>query len=688
MSGFFNSRKKQAGNSEDSGAGLRPEDIAAPDFNESTPDLNDSAARFLDETYHLTDQPIADSPPDVRPEKRLRQRRKKQPVPRRFGVPLADDGKNPLPLKRAAVPIEDILARRGREGGYTAGPGGPAVYINPDPYGHGAATTGTGSTLEFENTDTLLADASGIDADNNVTANAEPSLAQLREAAPANDPNVPTPAIAESDDSFDFLDNLDRTQQYEQTNDLFDVSRIGSPAAGSEGSARLSLPTPEAEFAASRRRRRLAGFGVLLLGAGVMMTALAYLGGPSAIVQKLTGAEADADKSIADNPAIGGDAGDTLQADTSVFVQVDPEAGLSLRRQRDEALGRIGSLIESGDLQEAQIQLDDLDLVVYGYGQQEFDLLLERIEEILQGNVEQTTDDTLAEVDSEVDKQTVQAGDQGQSNQAAVPGDTATESQLQTDTESQTFSAETARLREEARAIALETRLAREQAAEEREQQQAELARVLSQQREAEQERIAQIEQQRELAQAARVEEELRLQQVREQLQLEQESAEAALREIEQRRIAEETRLAEAAAELEQQRLAQRQAREEATAAEQARQLAEQQRQQEAELLARQQAEEQEKLEAERQAAEQLRLAEEQAEAARRADLQRQQEAQLLARQQAVEQQRLEQERQAAEQALAEEQARLAELQRQDAELLAQQRAEQQERLRQERLAA
>jgi len=68
MSGFFNSRKKQAGNSEDSGAGLRPEDIAAPDFNESTPDLNASAARFLDETYHLTDQPIADSPPDVRPE--------------------------------------------------------------------------------------------------------------------------------------------------------------------------------------------------------------------------------------------------------------------------------------------------------------------------------------------------------------------------------------------------------------------------------------------------------------------------------------------------------------------------------------------------------------------------------------------------------------------------------------------
>jgi len=126
MSGFFNSRDKQAGKPDDSD--LTPRSEAA-----SAPDSNDATARFLDETYHLANHPfLDDAEPEEQVKSRPKQRRRKQPGPRRFGVQLPDDGKKPWPLKRAAVPIEDILARRGRQGGYTAGSGGPSVKILAD----------------------------------------------------------------------------------------------------------------------------------------------------------------------------------------------------------------------------------------------------------------------------------------------------------------------------------------------------------------------------------------------------------------------------------------------------------------------------------------------------------------------------------------------------------------------------
>ena len=63
-----------------------------------------------------------------------RRKRKRAPGPRRFGVELPVDPNDQPPVKRPAVPVAEVLARRGRQGGYTAGPGGPDVRLIDNPY--------------------------------------------------------------------------------------------------------------------------------------------------------------------------------------------------------------------------------------------------------------------------------------------------------------------------------------------------------------------------------------------------------------------------------------------------------------------------------------------------------------------------------------------------------------------------
>jgi len=149
MSDFFSNRKQGNNQHQTTATGSVDTDTVMDGAGSVE---SDNPLEFLeqdhDRTHETTDRinapaqasrasvnPVSEHPTEQTSNPRKQQRRRRSRGPRRFGVEVpGSDANGVLPVKRPAIPIDEILARRGRPEGYTAGSGGPQVIMKPDPY--------------------------------------------------------------------------------------------------------------------------------------------------------------------------------------------------------------------------------------------------------------------------------------------------------------------------------------------------------------------------------------------------------------------------------------------------------------------------------------------------------------------------------------------------------------------------